>query len=345
VLETISDLKNFNSASFLQNKEALAGIWTRDLCLTKATILKANDFKDSSTVSTLPAPNPGQASLLFCLDNSFWINYKQYLLRNFNRHTAKCRMIYAKDYSHVLSESNASSLLLLSNEKRIHVMKALAALSKYTGCHDRWKDIINRYQLKWSTEGTVETFNDVMMNNEQNYTSMINWLRNTLSILSSSYGNILLFNVLTGLRPDEACKAIQLIHKDGDRYVKKNSMILEHYRYHDIFIRRTKKAYISVLTDPILQIAKQASNCGYNALRLAVKRKKLDMNMAYCRKIFATYLRTHGIEQETIDLLQGRAPKSVFVRHYFKPNFTDEREKVTVCLDGLYQEINKNSVE
>jgi hypothetical protein len=41
VLETIFDLKNLNSASFLQNKEALAGIWTQDLCLTKATLYQA----------------------------------------------------------------------------------------------------------------------------------------------------------------------------------------------------------------------------------------------------------------------------------------------------------------
>jgi len=61
-----------------------------ELCLTKATPLKTLDFKDGSTVNTLPAPNPGQASLVFCLDNSFWKNYKEYLSRNFNRHTAKC---------------------------------------------------------------------------------------------------------------------------------------------------------------------------------------------------------------------------------------------------------------
>jgi intergrase/recombinase len=41
------------------------------------------------------------------------------------------------------------------------------------------------------------------------------------------------------------------------------------------------------------------------------------MNMAYCRKVFATYLRSNGVEQETIDLLQGRTPKSVFAKHYF----------------------------
>jgi hypothetical protein len=33
--------KNPNSSSFSRNKKALAGIWTRDLCLTKATLYQA----------------------------------------------------------------------------------------------------------------------------------------------------------------------------------------------------------------------------------------------------------------------------------------------------------------
>jgi intergrase/recombinase len=211
-------------------------------------------------------------------------------------------------------------------------MKALATLSKYLGCYDKWKDIKERYQLKWSDVDSLQTF-DVFTNCEQNHTSMIEWLKNCCSKLSSSYSNILLFNTLTGLRPDEACKAIQIIHKQEDKYVRKDLMILEHYKFPDIFIRRTKKAYISILTNSILNLAKQASNCGYNALRLAVKRKKLDMNMAYCRKIFATHLRTHGIEQEIIDLLQGRAPRSVFARHYFRPEFNYDR--IRLLLNSL----------
>jgi hypothetical protein len=78
-------------------------------------------------------------------------------------------------------------------------MKALAALSKYVGCYDRWKDIIHRYQLKWSSEDTLEAFNDIMMNSEQNYSSMIEWLKNCCSKLSPAYTNILLFNTLVGL--------------------------------------------------------------------------------------------------------------------------------------------------
>ena len=46
--------------------------------------------------------------------------------------------------------------------------------------------------------------------------------------------------------------------------------------------------------------------------------------MSYCRKIFATHLRTNGIEQETIDFLQGRVPRSVFARHYFRPDFKND---------------------
>jgi intergrase/recombinase len=59
--------------------------------------------------------------------------------------------------------------------------------------------------------------------------------------------------------------------------------------------------------------------------------------MAYCRKIFATHLRTHGIEQEIIDLLQGRAPKSVFAKHYFRPNFNYDR--IGVVIKSLYDSI------
>jgi hypothetical protein len=275
-------------------------------------------------------------------NEEFWAKFEEYLLKNHNKQTTKDRIFYSKKYYDILtsSQTNAQELLLLSDQKRMHVMKALATLLKYLGCYDKWRDIKERYQLKWSNGDSLETFNNMFINTDQNYSSMIEWLKDTCSKLCSSYGNILLFNTLTGLRPDEACKAIQIIQKEEDNYIRRDLMILEHYKFPDIFIRRTKKAYFSVVTDSILSLAKQSANCGYNALRLAVKRKKLDMKMAYCRKIFATYLRTHGIEQEIIDLLQGRSPKSVFARHYFKPNFGKEKEKITVRLENLYQQIN-----
>jgi hypothetical protein len=133
------------------------------------------------------------------INDKFWTEFEEYLLKNHNKQTAKHRIFYSKKYYYVLtSQANAQELLLLSDQKRMHIMKALVTLSKYLGCYDEWKDIKEHYQLKWSNGDSLETF------------SMINWLKNCCSKLSSSYSNILLFNALTGLRPDEACKSIQL---------------------------------------------------------------------------------------------------------------------------------------
>ncbi len=49
--------KNPNSSSFLQNKEALAGIWTRDLCLTKATLYQAELPRHHGTQCRTPMTN------------------------------------------------------------------------------------------------------------------------------------------------------------------------------------------------------------------------------------------------------------------------------------------------
>jgi hypothetical protein len=292
------------------------------------------------------APNPIQGSPLCVYKNeeqfltdldsdSLWNKFEEYTNGNSTKHTAKCRILYAKRYLYVLRESNAQDLLLLSGEKRIHVMKALAALSKYAGCYDRWKHIREKYQLKWSNDDSLQIFRRIT-NPDKTYNSMIVWLKDTVSKMPTSCGNILLYNTLTGLRPEEACKSLSLIHEDLDDYVNKQLYILEHYKYPEIFIRRTKKAFISIITNQILELAKQSSVCSYNSLRLAVRRKALDMNMSYCRKIFATFLRNEGIEQEIIDLLQGRTPKSVFVRHYYKPD-CKTLERVSGRLNKLYQ--------
>jgi hypothetical protein len=268
-------------------------------------------------------------------NNEFWSGFEEYLLKSHNKHTAKTRILYSKKFYKMLTEeANVQELLVLPDQKRIHVMKALATLSKYIGCYDKWKGIKERYQLKWSNGDSLETFNNILMKGEQNYTSMIKWLKYTCSKLPSSYSNILLFNALTGLRPEETVQSIRLLHTKKDSYLKDNT-ILEHYKYPDIFIRRTKKAYISIVTEPTLSIGKESGDHSYNALRLLIKRKGLDMNMSFCRKIFATQLKNSGIEQEIIDLLQGRLPRSVFARHYFRPDFNHQKIKDSMNL--LYQ--------
>lgn len=65
--------------------------------------------------------------------------------------------------------------------------------------------------------------------------------------------------------------------------------------------------------------------------------------MNYCLKIFATYLRNNGIEQEIIDLLQGRIAKSIFVRHYYRPDFKIY-DKVKILITQMHNDIVKNKM-
>jgi integrase-like protein len=262
-------------------------------------------------------------------DYRFWKQYKRYSTNVVSHDTASDRMSYAMKFYHILKDGNASELLSLNNEKRIHVMKSLASLSKYLGCYDKWKLIRERYQLRWSNGDAFNYFNGII-DDRSNYSSMISWIKNAYSALPKEYGNILIYCTLTGLRPTEATQSIQLVHNDIDNYMNKHSMTLEHFRYPQIFIRRTKKAYMSIVTDTILDVARNSGNYSYNAMKMVMMRKNIDMKMSYCRKIFATYLRMNRIETETIDLLQGRIPKSVFVRHYFKPDYNSNKRIKTV---------------
>ena len=58
---------------------------------------------------------------------------------------------------------------------------------------------------------------------------MIEWIKTSIDELPKEVGNILLFNTLTGLRPEEAQKAIYLIKTKGDEYIDKDKGLLLHY--------------------------------------------------------------------------------------------------------------------
>jgi intergrase/recombinase len=118
-------------------------------------------------------------------------------------------------------------------------------------------------------------------------------------------------------------------------------MILNHFEFPDIFIRRTKQAYVSIANDLIIKVANDSGNHSYNALRCHLKRKKIQMNMNYCRKIFATFMRNNGVQSEIIDLLQGRIPKSVFVRHYYLLTKDYNKDVISPLLYKLYNVITK----
>ena len=61
---------------------------------------------------------------------------------------------------------DASLITTLRPDAKPHVMKSLAALSKFAGIYDSWLVLIKRYNLKWSKRnGPFATFKSIFEEN------------------------------------------------------------------------------------------------------------------------------------------------------------------------------------
>jgi hypothetical protein len=210
-------------------------------------------------------------------------------------------------------------------------MEALANLSKFQGRYDIWLQIRQRYNLKWTSGNESLQALERFFNPEMGLDQLIDRVKAMIQVLPPVMSNIVKYAVLTGLRPSETIESVKLLNRSPvndcspdtvNNYYDPELQTLRHYLFPDTFLRATKKAYLSYITPENLQ---PVANLGYktpswNAIRLTCKRRKIDMDMRLCRKIFASHLRNSGIQPEVVDMLQGRVPPSVLTRHYLVPD-------------------------
>jgi hypothetical protein len=151
-------------------------------------------------------------------------------------------------------------------------------------------DIRKRYGLQWST-GTekIDAFTR-FFNEDKTLDTMLQWLHEAMQVLPKAYANFFLFCTLTGLRASECVEAVRLLnsHQLTD-YYNPDQNVLQHYRFPDIFIRRTKAVYISIADKQILVIAQSIkSPLTLNTIKMQSKHRCLSMKLKYCRKIYAS---------------------------------------------------------
>ena len=273
---------------------------------------------------------------------SFWPQFQQYLLSRMTVKTAEDRLRYAKQYALVLQTGDAAALLQLPPNKRIHIQKALSSLARYTGLQDNWQQIRRQHGLQWST-GTekIDAFQR-FFDDSKDLDTMLQWLKEALRSLRGDYANFFLFCTLTGMRCTEAIASVKLI-KDPDtfkRYYDPEAGMLRHYLFPDMYIRRTKAIYVSVVNDQIVDIARKIDKTPtLNSLKMALKHRHLSMQLKYCRKIYASWLHSCGISSDLIDMLQGRIGKNIFLKHYLTPS-ADYKAQVLQALEKLQQQLD-----
>lgn len=189
-----------------------------------------------------------------------WQQFHSFLLQRMTKTTASDRLCYAKQYANL----PPSELLQLPPNKRLHVQKALSCLARFTGRYDIWRSLLQKNGLSWST-GTekIDAFTR-FFDSDKSLDTMLQWLRDALKVLPSKYANLLLFCTLTGMRGSECVEAVRLLNRlpiaeslNSQQYYNPERQILQHYLYPQIFIRRTKAIYISVVNDDVVGIAKK----------------------------------------------------------------------------------------
>jgi len=239
-------------------------------------------------------------------------------------------------YHHCLLDCDLSELQLLSDDRRVHAMKSLAIFSKFTGGYSQWKELVQRYGLKWGNRSSLRAFVSIL-NFKIDDTK--EWLLDVIQKLPEDYALAEVFICLTGLRINEALESLRLIPTQSEDYIDKELGMLQHFRFRQ-FLRGSKNTFISFISNELLErVLEVKPDIRYEALYTKIRRLGYRNKSKELRKLFATTLRNNGIPSEIIDIVQGRISSSIFLRFYYRPFLKETRHKVMNALGPLEREL------
>ena len=255
------------------------------------------------------------------LSNGFsWGEYRSFLFRKYSRSVASTYFSYSKSFHKLLLSGDLSRLRLLSDEKRLHAMKALSCLSKYLGIYSLFKELVKSYGLKWSSSNSDLVIIRRLLKSRSNGNDIRDWIF-TVKRKVPRLSTFVDFIVSTGLRKNESLSSYNLIIELSRRnrleeyYVDQT---LEHFRFHQIFLRPTKKAFISFVPEDIVERVAESEKLTDSIINKLLQRRGIKLRFADIREYWASVMTRH-LSVAEIDFLQGRVSSNVFMTNYFNP--------------------------
>ena len=254
-------------------------------------------------------------------NNVDWAKYEEWVNREYRPKSAYDRIRYAKAYAYCLLENDCSDLLTLTNDKREHIMNALSCLSKFLGIYENWSSMIKNYGLKWRIRDDnliIKRFTKT-----QDPDELFEWIRQ-IKAQCPDLINFMDLMLTTGLRFEESIDSYNLIVKlsqEGkiEEYYNHEKELLEHYKFKLLFLRRTKKAFVSFVSQELIKkIASSNEILAKQFIKSKVRRKTNRIRFSDMREIHGSLL-AKTLGNAEIDFLHGRVSTSVFMRNYFNP--------------------------
>ena len=261
-----------------------------------------------------------------------WLEAKEYATRYI-----QSVLPYAKKYCYILDSGNLRDLDLLSVHRRAHVVKALILLSKFRGNYSEFKAKLSECGIKWERSNGLRAF---LRSFNASNNDILKWYNEANNHLRENEVLFSKFLLYSGLRVSEAIHSFNLVIElsEEDRlsdYYDSGFGVLCHFKYSKLFIRRTKNCYITFLELEVLKQITVSQQVSYSGLRKRFERKHLKLRINELRDKFGTHLLSHGILEAEINLLQGRIPVDIFIRHYWSPKLKELGTRIFKALQNI----------
>ncbi len=290
-------------------------------------------------------PQPRKLSFVEKEPEIDWNSFKEYLKQRLEARTAQRRFRYAEKFYGCLLRGDLSELQLLSDHKRAHVMRALSALAKFLGVYDYYIGLVRNYGLKWSPSipDSLVLKRLVKVADSGDMARWVQRFKRALPVFSP----LIDLMAASGLRVEESIEVnntIISLAKKGrlHDYYNFERQVLEHFRFKDKFIRRSKKAFISFVPREVVEVvAEKGIITNRNTIQLRLRRRKIPARMSDLREYYASFM-TKYLRASEIDFLQGRISASIFMRNYFNPAWiSDLKDRALEGAKQLLKTLNE----
>lgn len=250
-----------------------------------------------------------------------WVKFREWLTKKqFNSRYTSTVYNYAQQYYECLLKRDLGRIRDLPDSLRPNVLKALSALAKFTGRYEEWQGLIKSYGLLWVGRSKNDVFIDRLtkIENPEEVWLWIKKAKQKCPELSCFLDLI----AVTGLRFIESVNSYNLIiqlESEGKlaEYYREES--LEHFRFKDIFLRKSKKAFVSFVPSEIISLICQSKPLrSADAIQQKIRGRGLPLRFGDIREANVSFM-TRYLKPPEIDFLQGRVTQSVFMANYFNP--------------------------
>ena len=267
-----------------------------------------------------------------------WLDQKAY-----KRDVASSMFSYAKQFSSCLTGRDLSKVAGLRDSFRPNVMKALSALAKFLGCYEDYKQLIRQYGLKWGGRSADDLIID-RLNKIKNPDEVFEWIRQAKAA-RPDLTDFLDLMAVSGLRLVEAVSSYNLIVRLSrenklQEYYHVEHQTLEHFKFKEIFIRKSKKAFISFVPGELVKrIGENDLLTSPDAVQKLLQKRGLKLRFADIREAHASFS-TKFLKDTEIDFLHGRVTTNVFMRNYFNPALiTDLQARALQGIQEIQQKV------